>query len=1048
MDSNLMADKISPEITNTMSDAEKYRLRRMFDLMDESQGHIGNISDSMNRDIVDNLATSKAGMTSVEEGMKASLENDLAIAGLHDDEVHKAATKALDQYIDQSIQSILRAGSSPVMSDPERIYYDILSPADAYYNSVLMNPVGQAPLDTLTSNDRGTGKELVDTGGTFTPVPPADTAVPPAITVPPTVPVSPSPIVIQVDGFTTYYVYITDTDGVVHSIPVVLADGDPVPEEYHVNPYVPPVSPPPPTTCIGSLPTANGGGNTNYFPYIEVAGTKYQADVWSSLYDPATVQSTTIRFNGTNCKLALFSWPYPDTVPPVSVPPVLTGPNVDNKCVLPDHQFAADTFLWWRKIDVGGQSVWMRDYFPPGTDEALTYEGWTRNGPAVVPNNVINGLFAQLTCDNIDWSNWIDCNIPDSKHIHIPQPPASPPEPPCPPGCVKLGETNSTDPIYKVDCGKWDDMPNVCVSYIGGINSNQLSTNPINTGDTQVNNVAQSSPSILQIIAGALTATPSVFSSIFNTGTENLLLSALQSVISGGQQSATSIAKAAAEECGCSIPGVVNPILTLTLSGWAERLSAAPVTYLTQNILYGLQFCSPQFLPTQSDFDNMYLTNEIDEKQWTCYTKALGNLPNTHHASMHTKRSRIDPRAAVFLNRYEKLNTDDYKKEMRSLGFIDDKDKKHFEDSLVNLPGVSDLTRFMVRDVEDEEIIKKYKLFDQDEFDKKYTGNVKLWAKSQGIPDDVFQKYWTAHWQYMSNTEVYQAIRRLRPGRRKDGLTFTKEDAEYLLRSNDFAPGQIDYVLALSYEVPTRTDIKRGYNIDALKREEVIEYLQDEGYEKDDAETIAKIFDVEKDLYKLQINMRYSAFTIKQLSNMYANGEITRDIATDTMRELGLKQEQIDKAIKTADTKAKAISTKKCLASIKKRYMNGAISEADMPLQLIDLGIDDQRIRTLEKAWKCEFASMEKEPAAGKAVEWYVKGIIGIGELTFRLTNLHYNEQTISSWISEALMKQREAYEKEQKRRMDEEIKRQKEADRVARQRKKEAEALLKANKS
>lgn len=1038
MDMNLQADSIPESTVKSMSDAEQYRLRRMFDLLDESNGHLDNINNSMISTITDDIATSKAALASVEEGMKASLENNIAIAGLHDEAVGKAAYKVVDAYLDQGIQSLLRAGQSPVMTDAERVYYDILSPADAYNNSVLMNPV------SLTDNteviDR-TGGRLVDKVDgdlgnieippiDIPPVPPVFVSINNNTTVPPTV--------IPQDGFVTYYTYLEGSDGVIHSIPINFPVGTIPPEEYHVNPYVPETNTNTFAGCVSGLPTANNGGNTNYFPYVIYNGTKYTAVNYSdatSHVSGGIIYDTVI--NGESCKLVLFAWPYHDTVPP-TVPPVTGTGTVDDNCSLPSYQFNNEAELWWKQSGVNGCQVWTREYFPTGQDQALRYEGWTREGPPITPEVLINGLFASLACDKIDFHNAIVCGEGQSKSPPIVVPPTVPPDVSCPPGCVKIADVKSGEKITKA-CGHWDDPTRVCAVITDGIPAaiNDI-LNAANTGNSSAIATSSISGISLSTLGGVFTAIPTIMNNLFAVSSGNVILDALKTLVSTGLEAATSFVSANNFSCGEVPAASVNAVATLGVAGWLERISSAPLTYLVQSERYELQQKNPQFIPMQSDFDNIFLSNLINKEVWECYTMANGNLPKTHSLALETKRSRIDPRQAVFLKRFEKLSVDDYKITMRSLGFLHDNERDQFEDSLVNLPGVSDLTRFLVRDVEDEEVVKKFKLFDKEDFNKKYKGDIKKWAEAQGIPYDVFVKYWTAHWQYLSNTEIFQALRRLRPGRNKDGLTFTKEDAEYLLKVNDFAPGQIDTLLALSYEVPTRTDVKRGYNIDALERKEVIEYLQDEGYTKDDAEVIAKIFDVEKDLYKLQINMRYSAFTIKQLSNMYAQGELSKDEVIDTMRTLGLKQEQIDKAIKTAEKKSTAIANRKCIASIKKRYMNGSLDYPQAKQELENVGIATSNMEVLTKGWFCEFASRSKDVPASKNVDWFVRGIISEGELLTRLTNLGYKSDATENWIAEAFDRRQKQFEAKARQMAAEEEKRRKEEDKKRKDKQKE----------
>lgn len=1044
MDYNYQFDKIDPSIRGTMTDAEQYRLRRMIELMEEAKECIQRTDADAMSCINDSIATASSYMTSIEEGMRASVNSSLAIAMNHSDRIGEQAAELVNSYLSTAIDSIVSAGEMPTLSPTERIYYDNYSPAEAYTLSKLEKG------DTLTSPPRG---EIIDT--TVPPVSPPPIIISPPITLPPvssppivispppTVAVNPLPVPPPIPGKVTKYLWVDDPSGQCRSIAVNFDVNGEIPDGYHDTPCPPESPPTTPVSCIDSLPTSNINGGTNQFSYLDVGGTKYMAYPYVNgfNYSPDTIKYT-ITVDGKPCVLALSAWPPP---PPPVVSPPSTG--VDSYCgnsVLPPITKNGSFKLLWKQVrQSDGSYRWMREYFADQDINTMLSVGWARTGPAVIPDNVINGALADASCTNSDFTVWC---MGENATNNPGSPPTSPPpvDTTCPPGCIKVG-SSSNDPTYNTPCGIWDNPDKVCeADKTANTGSNVPPAPEQNTGSTMLEYVFQLGGMTSGLLNNAFTIWPSIFSSIFSSFPDNPIIQALQSVLSAGQQSAVTNVDAITKACGYSGSAIFKDLLTIGSATWAERLSGCPVTYFATPIKYNMQFQLPVNLPSQGDFDGMYLSDMLTYEQWRCYTRGLGNLPFTHQIAMESKRSRPDARAVVFLNRYKKVDDTYYAKLMRQEGFINEGDRKRFEQSLVNLPGLNDITRFMVRDVEDDDVVKDYEL--DSDFEKKYKdeGKLKLWADAQGIPVEAAKYYWRAHWEYPSNTALYEMIRRLRPGRRKDGLEVTYDDALKLLGVNDMAPGWRKKLLAISYLPITRTDVKRGYNIDAIEEKDLVALLQDDGYTEEDSKTLVEIMKSEKQLYKQSINLRFSAFTPKQIANMVANGEMNEASARDLLIDLGLKADQADKALSTSKAKAGAISRKRCIKSIRYKYMNGMINLLNAQDELTKLGVDNEQNNTLIKMWGCEFILKDKEVPASKNIEWYIRGIIDIGTLANRLTNLGYDADNASNWVSEAVQKQQEKVQKEQEKVIKELQKQAREAERTAKQRQKEQQQRVK----
>lgn len=800
-------------------------------------------------------------------------------------------------------------------------------------------------------------------------------------------------------------------------------------EDLPIYPNVPPPPPPPPPPIIPPPPPPPPIPPETNAP----EGTR-TCWLWVSTPD-GRIESIPLNVpNALPCPEGYFDHPYvpspPPPPPPPVVPPPPPPPPINSTFIITSPQDAANCIasggIVQEIVDYNGNRFSVCSVPPPPPPPIMPPPG-----PGVDCSGlgdtyaVIGGLCYPLNSTNC---NWPTTNPPSGSDDEPPEPPP----PPCPPGCVRIDSVIGDTVNLDLSCTKWDNIDKACRAYLYTAGAGDTFTYTPDGKVTQSGGIMDTLAGFfLNPTGNVVGLVPAIFKPLFGlTGDASVISDLFASVMSAGFTGIQTVVPNKVEDCSENSVRIMNEMVTQSIAGWLETLSRAPISYIFTDSKYAMQFMIPQYIPSQAEFDNMYLAALINDEQWECYTKANGNLPNTHKRSVESKRSRIDARQAVFLNRYDKLDADEYESEMRSLGFIRKRDIKNFEESLVNLPGMSDIIRFMVRDTDDESVVRQYKL--DEGFEDKYKEKLKMWAKAQGIPDDAAKYQWRAHWEYPSNTALYEMIRRLRPDKVDSNLQVTKADALKLLEINDVAPGWREKLLAISYQVPTRSDTKRGFFIDALKKDEVMSLLQDEGYTKEDAETIFKIFEKEKELYQIGVNRRNSAFTPKQIANLFADGVLSEEASRQLYRNMGFSEESIDKSIYSGKAKAKANNSRKCLLATKKKFFRG-ITNADETYGLVrNYTANDEVANSVFDGWQCEFAASTKDLSASKNVSLFLKGIIDITELTRRLTNLNYSAEAIDGWLKEALWTQRENIRKalEKAAREAERIRRQQAAER------------------
>lgn len=423
----------------------------------------------------------------------------------------------------------------------------------------------------------------------------------------------------------------------------------------------------------------------------------------------------------------------------------------------------------------------------------------------------------------------------------------------------------------------------------------------------------------------------------------------------------------------------------LAVTSWAERLSGVPADRLSLNQLYAFQYQTAWELPSQDAIDQMYARAFITIDQWACYTKALGHAPNTHYMAMQASLTTFGLSDLVQLYYRGGITLDQYKAEARKIGVVD---VRVAEGALAlgqYIPASSDLVSWMQRDVADERIVQLGG-FD-DDFGEKFQGQIQQWAYANGITEDVMRAYWRAHWTMPNNTDVYEFVRRLRPGRVPKELEFTVEDAERLLKVNDHAPGFISRTLAISYHPINRTDAEQSYIQGAMDLVELKERYLDLGYNETDARQLAETSRLKK---AAQIQQQAGVWTKRRINREYISGSIGRvqadDLLGDTIPDARTRTRMLD----SGDVLRAAQARSKCIAGVKRKYYTGYYDRVSARDALRDLEVDRLQQDNLLMGWECERNSRSKEPTVKMLSEWVRGGIISQGEFATRLVNLGY----------------------------------------------------------
>lgn len=432
-------------------------------------------------------------------------------------------------------------------------------------------------------------------------------------------------------------------------------------------------------------------------------------------------------------------------------------------------------------------------------------------------------------------------------------------------------------------------------------------------------------------------------------------------------------------------------IITQISAGIITKYVGFDMTYFTRSSIYDLNFLNPQTIPSEAEFVNLFLADEISQDGFNCMVRANGSYPSWYNRIAQAQRTRPTNDQLIQLNRRGILTNEDTNDRMRGNGVMNDGERNLLYKATEAMPSVSDIVRFMVRDADDDTVAGKYGTDAQ--LDKKYGKQLQSWAKGQGITDEVMKYYWRSHWEIPSNTALFEMLHRLRPARTGQGLTggvtVSPSDIKDALVVNDVLPYWADRLIEISYKPLTRTDAQRAYFIDALSENELKDAYLDLGYNDGNADRLVRFTNQLKAKRKQTTGGTEKATSILKY---YKNWLIGDTEARQRLKNSGLSEIAANEALQIAGNQRKNDSQLACIKGIKAQYKRFIIDDVEARRDLTSIGVAIENITPLVAQWNCERANKPKELTAAQVCKAYKQELITETEYLRRLKAIGYGE--------------------------------------------------------
>lgn len=324
------------------------------------------------------------------------------------------------------------------------------------------------------------------------------------------------------------------------------------------------------------------------------------------------------------------------------------------------------------------------------------------------------------------------------------------------------------------------------------------------------------------------------------------------------------------------------------------------------------------------------------------------------------------------LTRYKfRFNMEDseYYTRMAKLGF-DEAEAKLFLDAQRYYPSPMELVMWQAREVFEPGMVERYGLDDELE------GLQKDAFYRAGMDDEQIRNHWRAHWQHASWVQVIEMLRRGQ---------LTEGEVREWFRVVEIPPFWRDKLIAISWAVPTRVDVRRFWDMRTIDEDRLKEIYGWQGYHGKDL-----------DDYVLWTKV-YVAFP--DLLARWKNGWITLDQVRSELIGYGMTPDRMEELI---ETKVKTMGAGRTTAErdltktdIYKGVKKGILVWAQGVELLVDLGYDpgeaDYILRLNVPVGETTPELKQRELTKGDIKAAFLADVISADEAYGRLMEIRYN---------------------------------------------------------
>lgn len=294
------------------------------------------------------------------------------------------------------------------------------------------------------------------------------------------------------------------------------------------------------------------------------------------------------------------------------------------------------------------------------------------------------------------------------------------------------------------------------------------------------------------------------------------------------------------------------------------------------------------------------------------------------------------------------------------------------------IPPIQDIITMAVREAFSPEIAARFGQY-QD-----LPPEFVAWAAKKGISKDWAERYWAAHWGLPSPQQGFEMLHR--------GI-IGKDDLQLLMRALDIMPYWRDKMIQMSYSPLTRVDVRRMYQLGVLTEAEVNKSYRNIGYDEINAQRMT-------DFTVKSIRQTLSRFSSNDVLRAYTNRFIDYGAAGNLLRQIGIKEGEINYILQTASYKRAWAITEEQVQAIENLYKKGTNTETETRSELAKLNLPSDHIDTLLQQWQLKAkAAITATWTNAQTLSFLKKGLINEDRAIAEFKALGYDDEHIRVYV-------------------------------------------------
>lgn len=455
----------------------------------------------------------------------------------------------------------------------------------------------------------------------------------------------------------------------------------------------------------------------------------------------------------------------------------------------------------------------------------------------------------------------------------------------------------------------------------------------------------------------------------------------LSGIISIGPMLAQMLIDGVMSPFACGTSADSNLALVRSVLGLAETFLGDVASDASQPWEYWARYRCPQEIPTADGARAAYLADAIDEKTLECWVRANNQCFEPWLKTLEAARSKPTPLELSFMRRRGWITDQELDQGYRQLGYLNGSDRRRLHALTEQIPPMSEILRYMVRDADDAALVQQFGM--DDLFDQKFGGQLRQWAEGLGITEQFARYSWRAHWSIPSPGQLYTFYHRLRNDpqywKGRNPVDVIKE----ALVQQDILPFWQDAFIATSFRPLTRVDARRAFEIGSLDEAALAKSYTDQGYDDQNAQVL------------VDFNKRLKAEKAKRSKwiKYYKQGGMNRAAVEARLVADGYDAATLPPILDAALAEARSESRAKCVQAIRRRMLTGEFDQQGATDELIAQGVDADQAAAIASGWGCERAAKGKVATAAQLANWFELGLIDLGDMIDRLERLGYSRQ-------------------------------------------------------